>query len=69
LTEKLQIKRVEFLEVVPESGDEEEIDPAEQFDLDFAVMAGELAKLLIELIRELDGQQASGRPAEAAAAA
>jgi recombination associated protein RdgC len=57
LTEKLQIKRVEFLELAPERGDEEEIDPAEQFDLDFAVMAGELAKLIIELIRQLDGQQ------------
>ena len=56
LTEKLQIKRIEFLEVAPESADGEEIDPAEQFDLDFAVMAGELAKLLTELIRELDGK-------------
>ncbi|HUN70814.1 MAG TPA: recombination-associated protein RdgC [Steroidobacteraceae bacterium] len=63
LTEKLQIKRVEFLEVAREEGGEEEIDPAEQFDLDFAVMAGELAKLLIELVRELDGQQAQGRAA------
>ncbi len=58
LTEKLQIKRVEFLEVAPEGGDEDEIDRAEQFDLDFAVMAGELAKLLAELIRELDGKTA-----------
>lgn len=58
LTEKLQIKRVEFLEVAPEGGDEDEIDAAEQFDLDFAVMAGELAKLLAELIRELDGKVA-----------
>ena len=57
LTEKLQIKRVEFLEVAPERADEEEIDPAEQFDLDFAVMAGELAKLIVELIGELNGQQ------------
>ena len=65
LTEKLQIKRVEFLEVAPESGDEEEVDPVEQFDLDFAVMAGELAKLLEELIRELDGKQAPGRAAAA----
>jgi recombination associated protein RdgC len=66
LTEKLQIKRVEFLEVAPERGDEEEIDPAEQFDLDFAVMAGELAKLIIELIGELNGQQqTSGRAAAA----
>jgi recombination associated protein RdgC len=65
LTEKLQIKRVEFLEVAPERGDEEEIDPVEQFDLDFAVMAGELAKLIIELIAELNGQQSSGRVAAA----
>ncbi len=65
LTEKLQIKRVEFLELAPERGDQEEIDPAEQFDLDFAVMAGELAKLIIELIGELDGQQTSGRAAAA----
>jgi recombination associated protein RdgC len=68
LTEKLQIKRIEFLEVAPERGDEEEIDAAEQFDLDFAVMAGELAKLLEELMRELDGREAAGRTAAAAAA-
>jgi recombination associated protein RdgC len=65
LTEKLQIKRVEFLEVAPERADDEDIDPAEQFDLDFAVMAGELAKLLPDLIGELNGQQASGRAAAA----
>ncbi len=63
LTEKLQVKRVEFLEIARESGDEEEIDPAEQFDLDFAVMAGELAKLLEELIRELSGRESAGRAA------
>ena len=65
LTEKMQVKRVEFLEIERERGDEEEIDPAEQFDLDFAVMTGELAKLLIELIRELDGRQTAGRAAAA----
>ena len=66
LTEKLQIKRLEFLEVAPEQGDEGEIDAAEQFDLDFAVMAGELAKLLVELLQALDGRQAPGRAAAAA---
>ena len=65
LTEKLQVKRVEFLEVAAERADEEEIDPAEQFDLDFAVMAGELARLLAELVRELEGRQSSGRAAAA----
>jgi recombination associated protein RdgC len=62
LTEKLQVKRVEFLEIACERGAEEEVDPAEQFDLDFAVMAGELAKLLDELVRELNGREA-GRAA------
>ena len=66
LTEKLQIKRLEFLEVAAEQGDEGEIDAAEQFDLDFAVMAGELAKLLVELLQALDGRQAPGRAAAAA---
>jgi recombination associated protein RdgC len=65
LTEKLQVKRIEFLEIARESGDEEEVDPAEQFDLDFAVMAGELAKLLTDLVRGLNGQQAPGRAAAA----
>ena len=65
LTEKLQIKRVEFLEIARERGDEEGVDPAEQFDLDFAVMAGECAKLIIELLQELDGRQTSGRAAAA----
>ncbi len=51
--------------MAPAHGDEEEIDPAEQFDLDFAVMAGELAKLLAELIRELHGRQVPGRAAAA----
>ena len=64
LTEKMQVKRVEFLEIVREGGDEEEVDPAEQFDLDFAVMAGELAQLLNELVRELT-RRIPGRAAAA----
>ena len=50
LTDKLQVKRLEFLEMGkdPAAGDDE-VDPAEQFDIDFAVMAGELASLLKDL--------------------
>ena len=55
LTEKLQIKRVEFLELQKDSTDAEEVDPAEQFDIDFTVMAGELAKLLDDLVEVLGG--------------
>lgn len=48
LTDKLQVKRLEFLEMGREDvqGD---VDKAEQFDIDFAVMAGELAGLLKDL--------------------
>lgn len=54
LTEKLQVKRVEFLELGPEKeSEDEEADPVERFDIDFTVMAGELSKLLTELCGEL----------------
>ena len=56
LTEKLHIKRVQFLELAPEREDGRQIDPLEQFDLDFTVMAGELSKLLADLSGELGGE-------------
>ncbi len=49
LTEKLQIKRLQFLEMAQDRPDGGDVDEAEQFDIDFTVMAGELAKLLAEL--------------------
>lgn len=55
LTDKLHFKRLQFLEVAPE-GDGEELDPIEQFDLDFTVMAGELSKLLADMRHELGGE-------------
>jgi recombination associated protein RdgC len=56
LTDKLHVKRVEFLEMAKEQSGDEDVDAAEQFDMDFAVMAGELAKLLEELAEALGGQ-------------
>jgi recombination associated protein RdgC len=49
LTDKLQVKRLEFLEMSDDAAAADETDPAEQFDIDFAVMAGELSALLGEL--------------------
>jgi recombination associated protein RdgC len=49
LTDKLQVKRVEFLEMSKDAAQADEVDPMEQFDIDFAVMAGELANLLKDL--------------------
>jgi recombination associated protein RdgC len=54
LNEKLQLKRLEFLEMSKDPADEsDEIDEAEQFDIDFTVMTGELAKLLDDVVAAL----------------
>lgn len=58
LTDKLQVKRLEFLEMTKDTADGGDIDAAEQFDIDFAVMAGELAKLLDDLSQVLGGEVA-----------
>jgi recombination associated protein RdgC len=53
LNEKLQVKRVQFLEMENDADGTAELDPQEQFDIDFAVMSGELAKLLEDLLDAL----------------
>ena len=60
LTDKLQVKRLEFLEMSKDSTEGDEVDPAEQFDIDFAVMAGELGGLLKDLTSVL-GNDSSDR--------
>lgn len=55
LTDKLQIKRVEFLELGEPAEQGDEVDAAEQFDIDFTVMAGEMAALLQDLCAVLGG--------------
>lgn len=56
LTDKLQVKRVEFLEMQAAREDAKDVDPQEQFDIDFAVMSGELSKLLGDLLAALGGE-------------
>jgi recombination associated protein RdgC len=53
LNEKMQIKRVEFLEMSKDAADGGDLNEAEQFDIDFTVMAGELAKLLDDVVSAL----------------
>jgi recombination associated protein RdgC len=66
LSEKLQLKRIEFLEMSKDSADGGELDEAEQFDIDFMVMAGELAKLLDDVVAALNPQQEQQQRAAAA---
>jgi recombination associated protein RdgC len=66
LTEKLQVKRLEFLSVSKEKPEgEQQIGEEEQFDMDFMLMSGELARLLADLAEALGGPAG----AQAAAAA
>lgn len=55
LTEKLQIKRLQFLDI-KDKPDGESVAPEEQFDIDFTLMAGELAQLLNDLSAALGGE-------------
>jgi len=58
LTEQLQVKRVAFLDILKEEAERGETAD-EQFDLDFALMSGELARLLDDMIGALGGEKAT----------
>jgi recombination associated protein RdgC len=59
LTEKLQVKRVEFIGITNSKSDEQSaLPPEEQFDIDFALMCGELSKMLTDLVEALGGETA-----------
>ena len=55
LTDKLHIKRLTFLDVVREQAAQSAMNADEQFDVDFALMAGELAGMLKDLVAALGG--------------
>ncbi len=57
LTDKLQLKRVQFLEMTKDSSDHDEQSAEEQFDVDFALMSGEFAQLLADLEAALGVEQ------------
>ena len=59
LTEHLQVKRVTFLDILrrEDGGEEEKADEEEQFEIDFALMTGELSLLLADLVKALGGEK------------
>ena len=57
LTEQLQVKRVNFLDIRKEETQSQADDAEEQFDIDFALMTGELAALLADLVKALGGEK------------
>jgi recombination associated protein RdgC len=70
LTEKLEVKRLAFLDVLKEEAEKSAEHADEQFDADFALMTGELVRFLPQLIDALGGEQVEAEtPAPAASAA
>ena len=56
LTDKLEIKRLAFLDIIKEEAETQAETAAEQFDADFALMTGELAHFLPDLVAALGGE-------------
>jgi recombination associated protein RdgC len=56
LSEQLLLKRITFLDILKEETEHGE-SADEQFDLDFALMSGELAKLLDDVVTALGGEK------------
>ncbi|MCU0843263.1 MAG: recombination-associated protein RdgC [Thiobacillaceae bacterium] len=56
LTEDLQIKRLAFLDILKEESEGQAETDEERFEIDFALMTGELAKLLEALVEALGGE-------------
>lgn len=59
LNEQLQIKRLEFLDIIKEEASTQADNADELFDLDFTLMTGELAKMLDDLTVALGGEAAN----------
>lgn len=57
LTEQLQIKRLEFLDIIKEESTTLADTADEMFELDFTLMTGELAKMLTDMIEVLGGEE------------
>jgi len=58
LTDKLHVKRLQFLQIKEQPAQEESsgLSPEEQFDIDFALMSGELGQLLAQLSEAMGGE-------------
>ncbi|HZW22297.1 recombination-associated protein RdgC [Noviherbaspirillum sp.] len=57
LSETLAVKRVAPLDVLKENADASTQNEDERFDTDFALMTGELAKMIAELVEALGGEE------------
>jgi recombination associated protein RdgC len=56
LTEKSEIKRLAFLDLLKEAAEKTAEHADEQFDADFALMTGEFARFLPQIVEALGGE-------------
>ena len=61
LTEKLEIKRLAFLDLLKEQAEKNAEHADEQFDADFVLMTGELSRFLPQLVEALGGEVAEDK--------
>lgn len=59
LDDKLQIKRLAFLDILKEESDTQAENEETRFDLDFTLMTGEISRLLDDLLEALGGEAAT----------
>lgn len=69
LSEKLEVKRLAFLDLLKEEAEKNAEHADEQFDADFALMTGELSRFLPCLVEALGGEKAESEVAAPAPAA
>jgi recombination associated protein RdgC len=56
LTERMEIKRLAFLDLLKEESEKSAENADEQFDADFALMTGELSRFIPQLVEALGGE-------------
>ena len=61
LGEKMEIKRLAFLDLLKEAAEKTAEHADEQFDADFALMTGEFARFLPQLVEALGGEVVEGQ--------
>ena len=59
LTDKMQLKKIAFLDILKEQADGQAENADERFDIDFTLMSGELARLYEDLVAALGGEGAA----------
>ena len=57
LTEDLQIKRIQFVNIMKQETEQQVENKEEEFDLNFALMTGDLSLLLADLVKLLGGEK------------